>query len=60
MDLQNRKLKKNLEYAADLNIPYVVILGSDELDQNKLMLRDLRSGEQGLITINELPEKIKI
>ncbi len=60
MDLQNRKLKKNLEYCNSLNIPYVVILGSDELEQKKLMLRDLRSGEQSLITLDELKNKIII
>lgn len=59
IDLQGRKLKKNLEYASAQEIKYVAIVGDDEIKARKIMLKDLQSGHQELIAIKDLPEKIK-
>ncbi|OGF29573.1 histidine--tRNA ligase [Candidatus Falkowbacteria bacterium RIFOXYD2_FULL_35_9] len=55
IDLQNRKLKKNLEYANALEIPYVVIIGSDEIEKKQITLRNMKDGSQKSIK----PEEIK-
>jgi len=53
------KLKKQMGYADDKNIPYVILIGSDEIESGKLTLKDMKSGEQAKLTIEEIVEKIK-
>lgn len=52
------KMKKQMGRADALAIPYVAIIGTDEMQQGKLMLKDMRSGEQQLLTIDEAIQKI--
>ncbi len=52
------KMKKQMTYADNKKIPYVAIIGSDEMQQEKVMLKDMKSGEQILVSITELIEKI--
>lgn len=54
IDLSNKGPSKNLNYANSLGIPYVIFIGEDELKQNKLKLKDMKSGEEGLFTIEEI------
>ena len=58
-DLSNRGVSKNLEYASALSIPYAVIVGENELKQNKVMLRNMDSGEQLLLTVKDVVQKCK-
>ncbi len=48
------KMKKQMEYANRRGIPYVVIIGSDELQRNVATVKDMISGEQRELTIEEL------
>ena len=48
------KMKRQMNYANAKNIPYVVFAGEDEIEKGKLMLKDMRSGEQKLVTAKEL------
>lgn len=48
------KMKKQMGYANAKNIPYVVLAGENEINEGKLMLKDMQTGEQTLITIDEL------
>ncbi len=54
-----KRMSKNLEYANSLGIPYVLILGEDELKQKKVLLRDMKSGEQQLLTLKDIVRKLK-
>ncbi len=40
------KLKKQLDYANNKNIPYVIIIGSDEIESGLLTIKNMISGEQ--------------
>ena len=40
------KMKKQMEYANRRSIPYVVIIGSQELEAQAATVKDMRSGEQ--------------
>ena len=60
MDLNGRGVGKNLEYASAMGIPYCAILGVDELKRDKVLLRDMLSGDQFLLTLKEVIKKIKI
>jgi histidyl-tRNA synthetase len=41
-------------YADSKQIPFVAIVGGDEMAQNKVMLKNMASGEQQLVTLDEL------
>ena len=53
------KMKKQMSYANDKNIPFVAIVGENEMNEGKLMLKDMITGEQSLVTPEELLAKIK-
>ena len=48
------KMKKQMEYANRRGIPYVVIIGSNELERGVATVKDMRSGEQSEMTFEEL------
>lgn len=48
------KMKKQMSYADDKKIPYVAIVGSNEMDTNTVMLKNMASGEQRLVTLDEM------
>jgi len=50
------KLKKQMIYCNKREIPFVVMVGASEIEQNKYMLKDMLSGEQKLLTLEELTE----
>ena len=52
--LEEKAFKKKLNYANKQNIPHVIIVGEDEVSQNKVTLKDMTSGEQKTISIEEL------
>ena len=59
IDLNNKGISKNLEYASKYEIPYVIFIGNNELKQNKVKLRDMKTGKEKLLSINELILKFK-
>jgi len=52
------KMKKQMGYADAKKIPFVAIVGGDEMAQGKVMLKDMTSGDQALVSLEELIEKI--
>lgn len=58
LEMENKKLKKSLDYANKENIPYVIILGSDELEKQEFTLKDMKNRTSNIIKMNEL-NKIK-
>ena len=52
------KLGKQFKYADSLNIPYVCILGENELAENKVAVKNLKTGEQETISRDEIKDKI--
>ncbi len=53
------KMKKQMGYANSKNIPFVAIIGEDEMANSSIMLKDMEKGDQLAVTIDELIEKIK-
>lgn len=49
-----RKLKKQMDFANKCAIPFVALIGSDELEQQKVRLKIMASGEQLLLNTDEL------
>jgi len=54
VDLMNRKLGKILEYASRINAKYAIIVGPNELEKGLVVLRDMKSGTQKEIGLNEI------
>ena len=48
------KMKKQMEYANRRGIPYVVIIGSNELERGVVTLKNMQSGEQQELSFDEL------
>ncbi len=53
------KMKKQMEYANRRNIPYVAIIGSNELAEGKVTLKDMRNGSQTSVAADSIAEHIK-
>lgn len=53
------KMKKQMEYANRRSIPYVVIIGSDEMQSGCATLKDMERGEQSRIAFEKLSASIK-
>jgi histidyl-tRNA synthetase len=52
------KLKKQFEYAAKRNVPYVAIAGESEMQQELLMVKNQVSGDQTAMRLDELVAKL--
>ena len=59
MDLNQRGVTKNLKYASSLGIPFVAFAGEDELRQKKLKLRNMMSGAEELLLVQDIIRKLK-
>lgn len=53
------KMKRQMAYADAKCIPFVAIIGSNELAEKKVMLKNMLTGEQSLVSVEELVEKIQ-
>ena len=53
------KMKKQMSYANAKNIPFVALAGENEINEGKLTLKNMLTGEQQLVTPEELLAKVK-
>ena len=51
---ESSKMKKQMEYANRRSIPFVVIIGSQELEQGVATVKNMRSGEQTQVPFGEI------
>ena len=54
IDIMGRKMQKALKYASSVNARYAVIIGPKELEEGCVTLRDMSSGDQRNVKIEEL------
>ena len=59
VEMKTRKMKKSLEYANEENIPYVFILGEDELAQNNISVKNMKEKKQDIIGIDNIIENFE-
>ena len=52
--LNNKKLKAKFKYADKLEIPYVIVIGEDEIAQNIFKLKDMKTGEEKDISMDDI------
>jgi histidyl-tRNA synthetase len=58
-DLNGRGMSKNLQYANVLGIPYAIIIGEDELKKNKVLLRNMITGDQKMLALKSVIKILK-
>ena len=57
--LEDKKIKAKFKYADRLSIPYVIVIGEEEIENNVVTLKNMETGEQKTISLKEAIEKIK-
>ncbi|ASI99316.1 histidine--tRNA ligase [Thermococcus celer] len=57
-ELTGRKLRKALDYAGRLGVPYVVLIGKRDLAEGKVTVRDMESGEQRSVELDKVVEAV--
>ncbi len=58
-DLNNRNLRKQMDYANALGIPYFIVIGEKEVKENKVTLKDMRIGKEEMLELKKVIEIIK-
>ncbi|MCD6113418.1 MAG: histidine--tRNA ligase [Bacteroidales bacterium] len=56
---EQAKMKKQMNYANKKNVPYVVLVGENEMKQNILSVKNMDNGEQKSISVEELIDMVK-
>ncbi|WP_242927116.1 histidine--tRNA ligase [Pontibacter vulgaris] len=56
---ESAKLKKQMGYADQKKIPFVMLVGSEEMASGKLKLRDMQTGEQDELYIDDIIAQLK-
>lgn len=56
---ESAKMKKQMEYANRRAVPWVVIVGSDELASGRATVRNMATGEQQAVAFDELINRIE-
>ena len=57
VEMKNRKMKKSLDYANDEKIPFVFILGEDELANQTITVKDMNNKTQVQISTTNILEE---
>jgi len=58
IDVMGRKFKDQIAYANTISASHVVIVGKNELDAGKVALKDMSTGEQELLSVEEVVKKL--
>lgn len=56
VEMQKRKLKKSLEFANKENIPYVLILGEEEVRSQYCQVKEMATGEETTFSFDDVQE----
>lgn len=56
---ESTNLKKQFNYANKKGIPYVIVIGPEEVQQSKISLKNMESGEQVQLTFEEAVQTFK-
>lgn len=59
VDLDNSKVEKQFKYADKLNIPFVAIIGEEEVNNNKVVFKDMQTGKQETLEIDTAINRLK-
>ncbi|HOJ12528.1 MAG TPA: histidine--tRNA ligase [Clostridiales bacterium] len=58
-DLMGRSLKSQMKYADKLGAAFTVVIGDDEIDSNKAILKNMKTGEQKDVSLDSILTRLK-
>lgn len=58
IEMNNRKIKKSFDCANKENIPYVIVIGEDEIKNKKITIKNMKESSQEMIDIDEFLRRI--
>ena len=53
------KMKKQMRYADNINVPFVILIGSEELEKEVYTLKDMRSGQQWSLSLSSIIDNLR-
>lgn len=56
---ESSKIRKQFDYADKINVPYTLIIGDNEMETEAYMLKNMKTGEQNPMGLNEIISLIK-
>ena len=56
---ESAKMKKQMGYADNKKIPFVAIVGETEMAEGKINLKNMITGEQSMVSLDELIDLVK-
>lgn len=54
------KFKKQMKFANDKGVAYVIFVGEDEMKENKVTVKNMESGEQNMLTMEQTIQMLSI
>ncbi len=58
IDVMDRNVSKNFDYANVQGIPYVIVIGPEEVKEKKIKVKDMQSGKEEVTTTKQLIKKL--
>jgi histidyl-tRNA synthetase len=58
-DVMNRSLKAQMKYADKLGVTYTVVVGDEEIESNRAVLKNMKSGEQKDVSLDSILDRLK-
>lgn len=56
--IEQDKFKKKLNFANKIGVPFVVIIGEEEIKQRKVALKNMATGDQEVLSVDEVVKKL--
>ena len=50
--LNDKKMKAKIKYADKLNIPYIIVVGDDEIANNSVKVKDISTGKESMVSLS--------
>lgn len=60
VEMKKKKMKKSLDWANKNNIPYVIIIGDNEINSNKITIKNMNTGTGIEVDLNDIDKIIEI
>ena len=58
MDLTDRNLRKQMDYANAIGVPFLAVIGEREMKEGKVTLRDMKTGKEEFISADDVAARI--
>lgn len=59
MDFESKSFKAQIKLADKKQVPYVIIIGPDEIEKNLFVLKNMKTGEQAEVQLGQITEELK-